>query len=370
MLNQKESDLIRAIAFYLPQFHPIPENDNWWGTGFTEWTNVTKAKPLFKNHKQPNLPSDLGFYDLRLAKTRQQQTELAKNYGIEGFCYWHYWFGNGKRILERPFNEVLNTKEPDFPFCLAWANESWTGIWHGMDHKVLMEQTYPGEDDDTNHFYQILPAFKDERYIKINKKPIFLVYRPHKHPRPAQFISLWRNLAKKEGLEGIHFIGVDEQKSCLEYGFDGTVPNSPTPILEKFRDPIFFRIIQKLTSINIKNTYRKFKGLPNMFSYQKFVELSPNHPLNINEYPVILPGWDNTPRSHKNGLILLNSNPVLFEKLVTKAIKQVIEKPYEERLVFIKSWNEWAEGNIMEPNQFYGHGYLQAFKNAILKFIK
>lgn len=366
--KQAADKLIRAIAFYLPQFHPIPENDNWWGNGFTEWTNVAKAKPLFKKHQQPNLPSDLGFYDLRLPEPRAQQAALAEEYGIEGFCYWHYWFGNGKRILERPFNEVLKSGEPDFPFCLAWANESWTGIWHGMGNHVLMEQTYPGEEDDIRHFYEVLPAFKDKRYICIANEPVFLVYRPHKHPDPTKFISLWQKLAKEEGLKGIHFIGVDESKHCLDDGFNSVIPNSPTPVIAKIKNNLLIRIIQKISRVNLISLYRKLNHLPQLVSYKKFVEHSPSNPLSLNEHPVILPGWDNTPRSHKNGLVLTNSTPQLFEELVTKAIKQSAQKPLENRLVFIKSWNEWAEGNIMEPNQKYGHAYLKAFKNALEKY--
>src|SRR6266498_1716919 len=159
---------IRLIAFYLPQYHPIPENDEWWGKGFTEWTNVAKARSLYRGHRQPNLPADLGFYDLRLAESRFAQAELAQKYGIEAFCYWHYYFGNGKRLLERPFQEVLSSKKPDFPFCLAWANQTWTGIWHGSPNKILIEQIYPGLEDFKQHFYQVLPAFTDDRYLRID----------------------------------------------------------------------------------------------------------------------------------------------------------------------------------------------------------
>jgi lipopolysaccharide biosynthesis protein len=181
-----ESRISRLIAFYLPQFHPIPENDEWWNKGFTEWTNVAKAKPLFVNHYQPRLPADLGFYDLRVPETRLAQAEMAEHYGIEGFCYWHYWFA-GKRLLEKPFNEILRLKEPDFPFCLAWANQSWSGIWHGCPDKILIRQTYPGIDDYRDHFYALLDAFGDARYLTIDNKPIFLVYQPHALPDSRQF---------------------------------------------------------------------------------------------------------------------------------------------------------------------------------------
>ena len=170
----------RLIAYYLPQYHPIPENDGWWGRGFTEWTNVAKARPLFRGHYQPHIPADLGFYDLRLPEVRQAQAELARQAGIEGFCYWHYWFA-GKRLLERPFNEVLASGKPDFPFCLAWANATWTGIWYDAPDRILMEQTYPGQDDHKAHFNALLPAFLDERYIRGGWKanlPGFPAFRP------------------------------------------------------------------------------------------------------------------------------------------------------------------------------------------------
>lgn len=359
---------IRAIAFYLPQYHPIPENDAWWGKGFTEWTNVTKAKPYFKGHQQPNLPADLGFYDLRLPEIRTQQASLAQQYGIEGFCYWHYWFGNGKRILERPFNEVLSSGEPNFPFCLAWANESWTGIWHGMQDNVLMKQEYPGEQDFENHFYTVLPAFKDKRYIRIDDEPIFLVYRPHKLPNAISFIKQWQDLAKKEGLKGIFFIAVDENKNCEQYGFNGVVPNSPTPILAKIKRRLIDRLILKVTLVDIKKLYRKIYQLPNLASYEEFVKNSPTEKLPLNQYPVIIPGWDNTPRSGENGLVLTSASPELFEELTEKAVNQIIHKPKEHRLLFIKSWNEWAEGNTMEPTAKDGHGYLTAFKKVLNRF--
>jgi lipopolysaccharide biosynthesis protein len=157
----------RAIALYLPQFHPIPENDEWWGPGFTEWTNVTRARPLFRGHVQPHLPADLGFYDLRLAEVRDAQAELARAHGIEAFCYWHYWFGDGRRILERPFQEVLDSGAPAIKFCLGWANESWTGIWHNAQDRVLVEQRYPGKEDTDAHFTALVPAFRDQRYLAL-----------------------------------------------------------------------------------------------------------------------------------------------------------------------------------------------------------
>ena len=180
----------RVLALYLPQFHPIPENDQWWGKGFTEWTNVARAKPLFGRHKQPRVPADLGFYDLRLPEAREAQAALARAYGIEGFCYWHYWFGDGKQLLERPLAEVVASGEPDFPFCLAWANETWTGKWYGAPNRILAEQTYPGEADHIRHFYALLPAFRDPRYVTVDGLRVFLIYKPAAIPDLKRFIEL------------------------------------------------------------------------------------------------------------------------------------------------------------------------------------
>src|SRR5215468_6799987 len=200
--------IARLIAFYLPQFHPIPENDEWWGPGFTEWTNVAKAVPMFRGHYQPHIPADLGFYDLRVPETREAQAAMARHFGIEGFCYYHYWFA-GRRILERPFNEVLKSGAPDFPFCLCWANQTWTGIWYGSPNRVLIEQTYPGRTDHEAHFRELLPAFTDPRYMCVDGRPIFLIWRPRELPNPAAVLSFWRSLAVRAGLRGLYVCGMD-----------------------------------------------------------------------------------------------------------------------------------------------------------------
>ena len=200
----------RIIAFHLPQFHPTPENDEWWGKGFTEWTNVAKAKPLYHGHYQPHIPADLGFYDLRLPEARHAQADLAREYGIEGFCYYHYWFG-GRRILERPVNEILASGEPDFPFCLCWANHSWNNIWQGVADRTLIEQTYPGMEDHRQHFEWLLKAFVDARYIKVNGKPMFLIYNPSDIPEIKSVMEYWRELAQQAGLKGLHLVGVNSR---------------------------------------------------------------------------------------------------------------------------------------------------------------
>ena len=203
---------LRLIAHYLPQFHPIPENDRWWGKGFTEWTNVTKAQPLFEGHYQPHLPGELGFYDLRLGETRIAQAELARAHGIHGFCYYHYWF-NGKKVLERPLNEMLRSGKPDFPFCICWANENWTRTWDGQDSHILLKQEYSA-DDDRRHIRELFRIFDDRRYIRVNAKPLFLVYRTENMPDPSRTAAIWREEARKAGIGEIYLCKVESLGAC------------------------------------------------------------------------------------------------------------------------------------------------------------
>jgi lipopolysaccharide biosynthesis protein len=346
------------IALYLPQFHPIAENDEWWGKGFTEWTNTAKAKPLFPGHYQPHIPADLGFYDLRVSETRILQAEMAKEYGIEGFCYYHYWFA-GKRLLERPFNEVLNSGKPNFPFCLCWANETWTGRWHGCGDKILIKQTYPGRDDYQKHFNEVVKAFKDKRYITIEGKPIFIIYNPQELPNAIEFTSYWRHLADQVGLRGIYFIGMLELPwDPKAHGFDGAIPKIPfhAKALGEMRG-----------TRKIKRIFRRLLGFPKeMHSYRKiFKNLSVKGGELNNIFPCVIPNWDNSPRSGKRGVIFHNADPKYFALHLKEAISQVKNKPYENRLVFIKSWNEWAEGNHLEPDLKYGKRYLEVIREAI-----
>ncbi len=353
----------RLIAFYLPQFHPIPENDEWWGKGFTEWTNVAKAKPLFRGHYQPHVPADLGFYDLRVAETRAEQADMARAYDIEAFCYYHYWFG-GKQLLERPFNEVLRSGEPEFPFCLCWANQTWTGIWHGSPDKVLIEQTYPGEDDHRAHFNELLPAFLDRRYVTVDGKPLFLIYRPNEIPDVRRTMDFWRSMAVKAGLKGLHFIAVLHHKNTWipeHYGFDACVRSYLSPRKERWiswRHPVrkLLRVFQ------LKN------GRPTVYSYEKtLMEVFPNKTSNVEDYPCLLPNWDNTPRSGAEGVVLHNSTPELFRLQVKKALELTEGMPIEHRIIFVKSWNEWAEGNHIEPDMRFGKGYLEVLREEMAK---
>ena len=352
--NEKKA---RLIAFYLPQFYPISENDKWWGKGFTEWTNVTKAKPLFKGHKQPLLPADLGFYDLRVPETRDAQAELAAKYGIDGFCYWHYWFGNGKRILERPFNEVLHSGKPDYPFCLGWANQTWSGVWHSAPNRILIEQKYPGKKDFEAHFYSILEAFQDKRYMSVDGKKIFLIYDPSNLPDAKAFTDQWRDLAAREGIKGLHFIAHNVTSNPEKYGCDACVDNAPF-----LRTPLFSRG-QIMTTINkITSRHR----LPKIYSYADCVRYINNISLSDNQYSLVIPGWDNTPRSGIKGVVFKGSTPELFKAMLTNAIKKIDNlAEFENRIIFIKAWNEWAEGNYLEPDVKHGQAYLQAVKECI-----
>ena len=368
---------VRAIAYYLPQFHPIPENDNWWGKGFTEWTNVAKAKPLFKGHYQPHLPADLGFYDLRLAEVREAQAEMAKAYGIYGFCYYHYWFGNGKRLLERPFHEVLITKKPEFPFCLCWANETWKGIWFGKSNTILIEQNYPGKKDYEMHFNYLLEAFKDDRYINIDGKPLFNVYMPLNIPNLREFTETFRELAYKAGLKGLYLLGsrCPEGWNPIENDFDGVIGSEFSSMryvtgsifeTKNYFDKlgiILKRVAKGQLFSNVENRKK-----PIIVEYSTAIKhLLAKRSFNYNYYPSVIPNWDNTPRAGNQGLVFHNSTPQLFEKHLSEAIQKVQNFPEEKRLIFIKSWNEWAEGNYLEPDQKFGLQYLDVIKKFILK---
>lgn len=351
----------RVIAFYLPQFHPIPENDKWWGKGFTEWTNVARAKKYFFNHYQPRIPGELGFYDLRVPEVREKQAELAKNAGIEGFCYWHYWFDEDKQLLERPFNEVLVSGKPDYPFCLAWANESWfSKSWDksGSD-KLLIEQTYKGENQYQKHFYDVLPALKDKRYIKYEGKPVFVIYKPLATPEINVFIKVWRKLAIANGFPGIYFIGhcISDRSNLNRYkdvDLDSINICSITDFMNKRK--LLIRIITKL--------WTKIFKKPFVFSYSKvskyFFDLKTDCAENV--CPSIITGWDHTPRSGAKGIVFKNETPEQFAIHAKKVIDNS-NGPF----IFIKSWNEWAEGNYLEPDLKWGTSYLDKLSELLNK---
>ncbi len=354
---------IRAIAIHLPQFHPIPENDKWWGKGFTEWTKVTSARPLFKGHYQPHLPTDLGYYDLRLEESRIAQAELAKSYGIYGFCYYHYWF-NGKRMLNRPLDDMISTKTPDFPFMLCWANENWTRRWDGDDKEILMKQEYNQQDDIEHIRFLCKQFFSDSRYIRVNNKPFFVIYRPSLFPDIKETIDTWRREALKAGFElYIGFMqGFSYHENYLDEGFDCLVefhprhalmpPPEPAPLSDKL-----------LHHLNLKTSVY-YSG--RVASYEKYAEnMIRTQEIKEGVYPGITPMWDNTARNTTNATLFHDSTPALYKKWLTSILKkyQAFQSD-NSKYVFINAWNEWAEGNHLEPCLKWGNQYLEVTKHA------
>ncbi|MDR1646528.1 MAG: glycoside hydrolase family 99-like domain-containing protein [Zoogloeaceae bacterium] len=345
---------IRLLAFYLTQFHPTPENDHWWGKGFTEWTNVTKAKELFDGHYQPHLPTDLGFYDLRLEETRRDQIALAKEYGIDGFCYHYYWF-SGTRILNRPLDAMLADTGHDMPFCLCWANESWSRRWDGADHELLISQQYlPGEELD--FIKGLIPFFKDSRYIRLNGAPVLVVYRPQHLPDARKAVQIWRDYCESEGLGRIHLVAclTHGNDDYVKYGFDSGVEFPPhnTHHIKGggvnhqlfFHAPFYGRALQyhEVARFFLDRTYRE-----------------------RNVFRTVSPSWDNTARVGARALVILNGTPENYEYWLAESIRRTeADFPGEERFVFINAWNEWAEGCHLEPDRKFGRGFLEATLRA------
>jgi hypothetical protein len=374
-------DKIQFLAYYLPQFHPIPENDTWWGKGFTEWTNVAKAKPLFKGHEQPILPADLGFYDLRLQEVQMQQAALAEQYGIDGFIYYQYWFGNGKMLLEQPAEQMLKNKDITLPFCFCWANETWEGIWHGADNpEVLMLQTYQGEKGYKAYFDYLLPFFKDYRYIKVENKPMFHIYRIEDIPDLDVFMEVFIRLAHQEGFDGIYFVS--------------TVVSNPDFVLKspelygQIGLDVFFKMryykpfifdkkgflgkIENRIRLKLSSSYKiGVRKKPLVFDYTKGVSKFNVQFPNTKYISCVFPNWDNSARSGKKSLIFKNSNPAAWQNHLQVAVNELLKNPENPSFIVIKSWNEWAEGNHLEPDQKFGLQWLEAIKiiKEILKDI-
>lgn len=369
---------MNAICFYLPQFHPIPENDAWWGKGFTEWTNVAQARPLFEGHYQPHIPADLGFYDLRLEETRIAQAELAREHAIGGFCYYHYWF-NGKMLLERPFNEVLVSGKPDFPFCLCWANENWTRRWDGLEREVLIEQNY-AEYDAARHAAWLSSAFLDKRYIRINDRPLFLVYRADQIPNLDAVIREWRNQAAKKGLPALYLCAVKNNQYALsdadtiKAGFDALVEFQPNPqdlqgtadnlkqvtLIRKFND-----IIDKFKLHGIL----KKRSDCVAYDYARIVEkVTQRPPASHTTFPCVFPGWDNTARRRFGITAVRNNSVASYARWLEHSLRRVADHPETEQIVFINAWNEWAEGCHLEPDMKNGRAFLEATRDVLKRF--
>lgn len=358
----------KLIAYYLPQFHNIPENDEWWGNGFTEWTNVGKARSLYKGHEQPKVPTDLGYYDLLSNKIRKKQADLAKESGIDAFCYWHYYFGNGKMLLEKPLKKLIESKSPDFPFCLAWANHSWSNkSWdsnyetNNKHTKLLIEQVYPGKKDVDLHFYTMLDAFKDNRYYKIEEKLVFVIYRPLEIPDLEYFIDRWQILAKKNDLPGFYFIAhslkiseINDLKKCSFNAINLSLHHEP-----------FDNRMTLLLKIKRYSRSHFFKK-PEVVNYSKAIKKMVDPLFKEDKiFPTIIPNWDHTPRSGFFGRVFQNCTPELFGKHVNDILSTIKHKDEVNKIIFIKSWNEWAEGNYLEPDLKHGKKFLNKLKEII-----
>lgn len=367
---------ISILAYYLPQYHPIPENDEWWGKGFTEWTNVTKAKPLFKGHHQPDLPADLGFYDLRVPEVQRAQSEMASQYGVDGFIYYHYWFGNGKLLLERPAEQMLLDPAIRLPFCFCWANQTWAGVWHGIDdaNKVLIEQQYPGKHDVEAHFNYLLPFFKDDRYIKVGNRPMLHLYMIENIPNSSEYISWYDRLAKDAGFDGLYVVASYMKRysrhALQQSGADAVVGIDSfqniryrKTVLSRFTNPVFQRV-EALANRLVRGRYTAKRLLS--YNYEDGVRhmMRVGYPDEITYFPCVIPNWDNSPRVGRKALVFKNSNPDVFRKWLSYALQSVSVREQYPKFVVIKSWNEWAEGNHLEPCQRFGHGYLEAVRDV------
>lgn len=355
---------LKAIAIHLPQFHPIPENDAWWGKGFTEWTNVVKAAPLLNGHYQPHLPSELGFYDLRLEETRIQQAQLAKEHNIYGFCYYHYWF-NGKRLLNKPVDEIIASGKPDFPFMLCWANENWTRTWDGLEQNVLLKQDYSAEDDE-QHINFLMPIFKDPRYIKIDNKPVFMIYRSDVIPNINATIEIWRKAARINGFDDMYMINVQYNPNTfidpVTKNFDASMAFQPNWVQSPIR--LFGTPKTKLLhKLKIKESLFAANYIQHYRTFAEHMMALP--PYSYKCYPCVTPGWDNTARKKRKAAILLDSTPGEFKKWFSHTVKTFVPYSKEENLIFINAWNEWAEGNHLEPCQKWGRAYLEAVKEVL-----
>jgi glycosyltransferase involved in cell wall biosynthesis len=346
----------KIIAFYLPQFHPIPENDAWWGKGFTEWINVSKAVPNFVGHYQPHFPGELGYYDLRLLDVQEQQVALAKKYGIYGFCFYYYWF-HGKRLLERPINQYLANPHLDLPFCLCWANENWTRRWDGADHDILIAQDY--NEEQYRHFIRDISVhFSDPRYIRVDEKPMLLVYRVNLLPDAQKAAEIWRSECRMMGIGEIYLVAVQSFgiTDPRPYGFDAAVEFPPSYLGEA-----------EISPKTVKITNPNFKG--KIFDYNLAVRsmLNKKHG-DYTYFKSVMPSWDNTARRQNDAHIFINSSPAAYQEWLEKVVAYSQRAlPEDKRFIFVNAWNEWAEGTHLEPDRRYGYAYLHATADAITK---
>jgi lipopolysaccharide biosynthesis protein len=351
----EELNRVRLIAFYLPQFHPIPENDRWWGKGFTEWVNVAKARPNFRGHYQPHLPADLGFYDLRVEDVMEQQAELAKRYGLHGFCFYYYWF-RSTRLLEMPLERMLETGKPRIPFCLCWANENWTRRWDGREDDVLIAQQH-SEDDDRAVAQDLARYMKHPQYVRVNGRPLLLIYRVDVFPDIKRSTEVWRDVCRRAGVGEIYLAMVESFGLARggvypgRYGFDASVEFPPHEMSAPTRRP-------RLLNPHYRGTVSDYREIVVKY-LQKDV---PDHV----RFRAVFPGWDNTPRQQDRAFIFAHASPGGYQAWLEAILEQTRQQNFgDERLVFINAWNEWGEGAHLEPDRRFGHGFLEATRNAL-----
>ena len=378
---------MKTIAFYLPQFHTFPENNMWWGDGFTEWTNTKKAKPLFDGHYQPHTPYGEHYYDLTNVQVIQEQIEIAKRYGVYAFCFYHYWFKDGKKLLEKPVEMFLNNKGLDMKFCLSWANEHWTRAWDGGDKEILMEQQYGGNDEWVKHYYYLKQFFIDKRYIYIENMPLLIIYRPELIADLNSMILCWKDMAKKDGFDGLYilaqgtsfcrYISDKRHATCI----DGYIMYEPGYTYESlalknglislfnnlFRyKELFFSYYPKKVLIKVLRLLGITSRRPiNTCDYRVLCEAIIKNKTYKDFYPGFFTGWDNTARRGVKARIVTNSSPEIFEEYLVKLIKKNQCDRYKKDFLFMTAWNEWAEGAHLEPDQKYGYAYLESLKNAL-----
>jgi len=342
----------RIVALYLPQFHRVAENDLWWGEGFTEWTNAKKGRKWFSWQHQPHEPSELGYYDLTDPSIRERQAELARQYAVEGFCYYHYWFG-GKRLLERPFHEVLTARKPDFPFCLCWANESWTGAWGGQEKRILLEQTYSDADHRT-HAERLARALKDPRSVRVDGRPVFLVYRASRIPDVSKAVSIWRKTWADQGVGDVLVARVEagplEMDDPRPLGFDASVEFQPAWRDMGLPDNWIVRYVNRLFG----------RRIPAVHDYSNLVDRMLDRPDPAwPRFPGLTPMWDNTCRRNGRGLVLKGATPELYGRWLSGCLERASRLPFKDPLVFVNAWNEWGEGCHLEPDQMFGRRFLE-----------
>jgi len=346
------ADAVRVIAFYLPQYHAIPENDAWWGKGFTEWTNVRRARPNFAGHWQPHEPGELGYYDLTDPAVREAQATLARQHGIDAFCYYYYWFG-GKRLLERPLLDMATSGRPDFPFCVCWANENWTRRWDGLEREILIAQSYSREDSIA-FIRSLFPLFRDRRYVTIDGRPLLCVYKAAEIPDPAATVSLWRETCRREGVGEIYIAAVQHRADDDPTRFDFDAAIEFPPIGHSAED-----LTPRLAASD-----PAFRG--HVFDYAGVAAhyLAQTTPA-FRQFRGVTPMWDNTARRQNHGMVLSDPSPGLFGVWVERALAATRQRHRgDERLLFINAWNEWGEGNHLEPDARNGRRYLEAVRSA------